>query len=58
LSDGTSEIMCHPGHVDKAFANESVYNDQRERELQILTDASVKEALQAQGIHLVTFAEL
>lgn len=58
LNDGTSEIMCHPGHVDEAFASESVYNDQRERELQILTDASVKEALQANDIRLVTFAEL
>lgn len=58
LPDGTSEIMCHPGHVDSAFANESVYNRQRERELQILTDPSTKEAIQANGIELITFAEL
>jgi predicted glycoside hydrolase/deacetylase ChbG (UPF0249 family) len=58
LKEGTSEIMCHPGHVDDAFANESVYNRQRERELKILTDPSIKEAIQANGIRLITFAEL
>lgn len=58
LSDGTSELMCHPGHVDGMFANESVYNYQRERELQILTDPSIKDAIQANGIELITFAEL
>jgi len=58
LSDGTSEIMCHPGYVDDAFASESVYNDQRERELKILTDPAIKEAIQANGIELITFAEL
>jgi predicted glycoside hydrolase/deacetylase ChbG (UPF0249 family) len=58
LSDGTTEIMCHPGHTDDAFANESVYNKQRDRELKILTDPSIKEAIQAQGIDLITFASL
>jgi predicted glycoside hydrolase/deacetylase ChbG (UPF0249 family) len=58
IGDGTSEIMCHPGHVDGAFAKESVYNFQRERELQILTDPSIKDAIEARGIKLITFAEL
>jgi predicted glycoside hydrolase/deacetylase ChbG (UPF0249 family) len=58
LSEGTSEIMCHPGYVDDVFANESVYNYQRERELKILTDPSIKEAIQANRIQLVTFASL
>ena len=58
LSEGTSEIMCHPGYVDDAFASESVYNYQRERELKILTDPSIKEVIQAKGIKLITFAEL
>lgn len=58
LKDGTSEIMCHPGYVDNAFANESIYNRQRERELSILTDPSIKEAIQANNIKLITFAEL
>ena len=58
LKDGTTEIMCHPGHVDDAFVNESVYNRQRERELKILTDPCIKKAIQANGIELITFADL
>lgn len=58
LNEGTSEIMCHPGHVDEAFVRESSYNKQRERELAILTDPSIREAIQANGIRLITFAEL
>jgi chitin disaccharide deacetylase len=56
--DGTFEIMCHPGHVDDAFAKESSYNKQRETELEILTDPSIKQAIQANGIDLITFADL
>ncbi len=58
VGDGTTEIMCHPGYADEAFAKESVYNYQRDRELKILTDASIREAIQANGIELITFAEL
>jgi predicted glycoside hydrolase/deacetylase ChbG (UPF0249 family) len=58
LSDGTSEIMCHPGYVDEAFAKESSYNFQRERELKILTDPSVKAAIESQNIELITFGDL
>ncbi len=58
LPEGTSEIMCHPGYVDDAFAKESSYNFQRERELKILTDPVVKQAIAEHGIALTTFAEL
>jgi predicted glycoside hydrolase/deacetylase ChbG (UPF0249 family) len=58
VPEGTSEIMCHPGYVDDAFAKESVYNFQRERELKILTDPSIKEVIQSTGIELITFANL
>jgi len=58
VGEGTSEIMCHPGYVDDAFAKESVYNFQRERELKILTDADVKQAIESQNIKLITFADL
>ena len=58
LPDGTTEVMCHPGYTDDAFAKESVYNDQRDRELQILTDPSIQETIQANGILLITFADL
>jgi predicted glycoside hydrolase/deacetylase ChbG (UPF0249 family) len=58
VGEGTSEIMCHPGYVDEEFAKESVYNFQRERELNILTDAAIKQAIESQNIKLITFADL
>lgn len=58
VPEGTSEIMCHPGHVDEAFAKESIYNFQRERELSILTDPEIKQAIEAHGIQLISFADL
>ena len=58
LPDGRTEIMCHPGYTDAAFAQESVYNDQRDRELKILTDPSIKTAIETNGIQLITFADL
>jgi chitin disaccharide deacetylase len=58
LPDATTEIMCHPGYTDDTFSKESVYSDQRDRELRILTDPSIKEAIHANGIQLITFADL
>jgi len=58
VADGTTEIMCHPGYVDDAFAKESVYNFQRERELKILTDPAIKQAIQNNGIELITFSDI
>lgn len=58
VENGTSEIMCHPGYVDEVFARESVYNFQRERELKILTDPAIKQAIESRGIDLITFSDL
>jgi predicted glycoside hydrolase/deacetylase ChbG (UPF0249 family) len=59
LKDGTNELMCHPGYVDRVFAEkESPYNFQRERELKILTDRAVKEAIASNGVKLISFADL
>lgn len=58
VPEGTTEIMCHPGYVDDAFAKESVYNFQRERELKILTDPAIKQAIDAHNIKLITFGDL
>jgi len=58
VKEGTGELMCHPGFVNEAFAEESIYNFQRERELEILTDPSIKQAIESQGIELISFADL
>ena len=52
------ELLCHPVYVDEAFAKESVYNFQRERELKILTDPAIKQAIQKHGVELISFADL
>jgi len=57
LSMGTSEIMCHPGYASPELIASSYYSNQREIELQILTDPTVKEIVEQKGIELITFAE-
>jgi len=58
VKEGSCEIMCHPGHVDEAFAKESSYNKQRETELGILTDPAVKRAVETHGIELINFQNI
>ena len=57
LPEGTTEIMCHPGHFDADLAH-SRYARQREVELAALTDPAVREALRAAGVELISFAAL
>ena len=57
LPEGTTEIMCHPGHFDADLAH-SRYGRQREVELAGLTDPSVRDALRAAGVELITYADL
>jgi chitin disaccharide deacetylase len=59
LSDGTSELMCHPGICDEDLERTSTrLKRQREAELAALTDASVREAAAERGIRLVSYREL
>lgn len=58
MKDGSTEVMCHPGYVEDAFAKESSYNKQRETELEVLTDPAIKDAIQKNNIELTTFANL
>jgi predicted glycoside hydrolase/deacetylase ChbG (UPF0249 family) len=58
LKPGTTELMCHPAVVDAELRDTSGYAEPRTRELAVLTDASVRQAIQASGIHLATFANL
>jgi len=58
LGPGSTELMCHPAHVDDELRQSSSYADVRERELAVLTDREVRQALQALGIKLATFADL
>jgi chitin disaccharide deacetylase len=58
LPNGTFEIMCHPGYVDETFAKESGYAYQRQTELEILTDPSMRKEVERRGIQLISFAQL
>ena len=59
LSDGSTEIMLHPGSCDTDLANSgSRLQDQRETELQGLLDPGVRSALTERDIRLISYREL
>jgi predicted glycoside hydrolase/deacetylase ChbG (UPF0249 family) len=58
LPPGTTELMCHPGHADAELLAGSGYNRQREAEAAILTDPAVAAQAEAQGVGLISFAQL
>ena len=55
LPEGVTELMCHPAHNDNIRQS---YAAQREVELALLTDPSLRPLLQEQGIELITFGDL
>jgi predicted glycoside hydrolase/deacetylase ChbG (UPF0249 family) len=55
LPEGVTELMCHPGNTDGL---EDTYGAPRERELAILQDPLLLEAIRERGIVLTTFAVL
>jgi hopanoid biosynthesis associated protein HpnK len=59
LSEGTTELMCHPGLVDDDLeAAQTRLKSQRQRELEALVDPRVREILEESGIELVSYREL
>jgi chitin disaccharide deacetylase len=59
LPDGTSELMCHPGHVDQALRQTPTrLLEQREREYQALTRPDIKLLAKELGIKLVDYGDL
>jgi chitin disaccharide deacetylase len=53
MPDGVTELMCHPGYADDL---EDSYRQPRQRELAILCEPSLREAIRARGLELVSFA--
>ena len=58
LTDGVTEIMCHPAYVDAELSKVSIYLEKRGVEFEILTQPSLLEQLNARGIEPVTFGQL
>lgn len=55
LPSGVSEVMCHPGFVDRDLRSVSSFTDQREIERQIFQARKVKEIIARKGIILTHF---
>ena len=59
LQDGTSELMCHPGFVDKALRQTPTrLLEQREMEYQALTRPGIKLLAKDLGVQLVNYGDL
>lgn len=58
LPDGTSELMCHPGHPDDALLAGSTYAQERERELALLCDPELPVILAREAIVRIDFRGL
>lgn len=54
LPEGWTELGCHPG---LGVRGESSYGPERERELEALCDARVRERIESEGIELRSFAQ-
>lgn len=55
LPPGVTELGCHPG---EAFDLDTVYRDERAKEVEALCDPRIRPALVASGIELCSFAGL
>jgi chitin disaccharide deacetylase len=59
LPDGTWELVCHVGYNDASLQGiRTRLRASREQELRILTSASTRDLLAANGIEIVSFREL
>jgi len=58
LPEGTSEVYCHPGHVDDTLRTHARYVEEREAEARVLSDPSLAETARRAGVTLISFQEL
>ncbi len=56
IGTGTTELMCHPAHVDEELRASSGYVDARTAELSVLTHLDARATVQACGIQLVNWS--
>ena len=56
LPEGTTELMCHPGYVDKELGESATrLQDSRQGEVEILTDTGIRNLVASQGIRLIDY---
>jgi len=59
MQEGVNELMCHPGEYDDELERSRTrLKRERETELEALTDPSVREAIEQQGIKLMDYRGL
>jgi predicted glycoside hydrolase/deacetylase ChbG (UPF0249 family) len=58
LPEGTTELMCHPGHADERLKATSTYAERREQEVEVLCDPAVKKILKQAGVRLIGYDAL
>jgi predicted glycoside hydrolase/deacetylase ChbG (UPF0249 family) len=58
IPEGTTELMCHPGHPDADLKSGSTYVDERAQELELLCDPGIRSLVKMQKIELVGFDAL
>jgi len=56
--EGTTELMCHPAVVDEELRTTSSYAEARTRELEVLTDRRVRQAIDRAGVQTIHFGQL
>jgi len=56
LPEGTTELMCHPGFVDRELEKSATrLQDSRRVEVEILTDTGIRNLVASQGIRLIDY---
>lgn len=59
LGDGTTELMCHAGlYTDELEHGATRLKRERQQEFEALIDKQVKNRIEAQGVKLISYAEL
>ena len=53
---GITEFSCHPGYITDDYRG--IYSHEREAEIQTLTDPQIKHVIQAEGIELISYAQI
>jgi predicted glycoside hydrolase/deacetylase ChbG (UPF0249 family) len=59
LPQGTWEMVCHPGYCDAELrVVRTRLRESREQELRVLTSAAARQAIEAAGVQLISYADL
>ena len=59
LPEGTWELVCHPGYCDGELRSvRTRLRESREQELRVLTSDAARQAIEAAGVALISYADL